>query len=214
MPHEDDPDDGRGRAHRHFSPAGTRRKVPTSAVRHQADPRPASRRDVRARGPLQTFGHAQGHEGRGCRGAFRRAVRRARLGPHSLRQHHRFLQHPGSGSQERGQAIPGRDLESRGRLLSLRPDHRPPRLSQARQPLRRVQGLQRGARQPVRRPLRHADVLHAHRQRESCADRPAPARHLDQRARHGPACHDRHRTSGPALRDRLWHIRQRPRLVR
>ena len=43
------------------------------------------------------------------------------------------------------------------------------RLSEARQPLRRVEGLQRGARESLRRPLRHGDVLHAHRQRESAS---------------------------------------------
>jgi uronate dehydrogenase len=51
-------------------------------------------------------------------------------------------------------------------LLPPRRDHRPPRLSEARQPLRRVQGVRRGARQPLRRQVRHGGLLHAHRQRE------------------------------------------------
>ena len=85
---------------------------------------------------------------------------------------------------------------------------------EARQPLWRVEGLQRGVVQSLRGPLRHGDVLHAHRQRESRADRSAPARDLGERPRHGAARHDRHRDAEPALRDRLRHLGQQGLVVR
>ena len=115
---------------------------------------------------------------------------------HPQRQHHRLLQRVRGGAQERREAHPVSHLEPRGGFLPAQPDHRPSRLHQARQPLRRVQGVRRGARQPLCRQVRHAGLLHAHRQRQPGADRQAAAVHLVQPARPRAARHHRHRAPG------------------
>ena len=90
-------------------------------------------------------------------------------------------------------AVP--DQQPRRRLLPPRPDHRPPRLPEARQPLRRVEGVRRSARQPVRRQVRHGGLLMRIGNVQPGAARQAPAVDLDQPARHRAAGVDRHRAS-------------------
>ena len=79
-------------------------------------------------------------------------------------QHHRALQRVRGGAPRRRQAHRDGDLEPRGRVLSARADDRPPRRAAPGQPLRRVEGVFRGARQPLRRQARDRVSLHQDRQ--------------------------------------------------
>ena len=78
-------------------------------------------------------------------------------------------------------------------------------------PLRRQQGVRRGARRALRRQAWPARAVPAHRQRRRQADRPAPA--VDLAEARGPRAADPHRprASRPALRDVLRRLLQRAR---
>ena len=98
-------------------------------------------------------GRAHGRRGR-WHHPSRRHFRREQLGEHPPGQHRRPLQRVRGGAARRGPAHRHGHLEPRGRLLSARPDDRPPRRAAAGQPLRRVEGVSGGARQPLRRQAR------------------------------------------------------------
>ena len=91
-------------------------------------------------------------------------------------------------------------------------DHRV--CAEARQPLRRVQGIRRGPGQPLRRQVRHGSRVPANRQRRAAAGGQAPPVDLALAARPRAARLDRHRPAGLELRDRLRRLRQRAQLVR
>ena len=136
----------------------------------------------------QGAGRAHGRRGR-RHYPSRRHLRREHLGEDPRRQHRRALQCVRGGAAGRRQAHRHGDLEPRGRLLSALADDRPPGRAAPGQPLRRFEGVFRGARQPLRRQARHRVSLHPDRQFRHEADRqPAPRRSGSARATTRSSC--------------------------
>src|SRR6267142_1159116 len=211
---EENPDH-RGRGGRGRPPAPrARRALRPAALRHTSGRGARGGRGIHPRRLRQPARHAARHQGRRRGGAPRRILRRRFLGNDPAREHRRRLQRVRGGASQRRSPHGVRDQQSRGRVLRPRRDHRSPRLSQARQPLRRVQGVRRSARQPLRAQVRHGSRVRAHRQRQSASHGQAAPVDLAVAARPRAARVDRDRQAGDPLRDRLRRLRQPPQLVR
>ena len=104
-------------------------------------------------------------------------------------------------------------VQPRRRLLSALPPHRHRRHGAARQPLRRQQGVRRGAGRALCRQARHARDLPPDRQCRAAAARRAAAVDLDLARGHRAADPHRAGASRHPLRDLLRRVGQRAGLV-
>ena len=174
----------------------------------------ASRRGDRLRRPRR-YGRRRAHRRRSRRHrSFGRPFGGGRVAGHSRIEHRRHIQPVRGSATSRGQAHHRRHQQPCGRLLSARPEDRPPGGTAPGQPLRRQQGLCRGARQPLCRQARDRISVHSDRQFRDATDRQTPAVDLDQPARLHPARAHRPRASRHPLRDRLRRLEQSAVLVR